>query len=282
MTADRRPPAERVRDRVAATVGPDVAAALPRGHQRLGRVLIVRLPESLRPAYAAIGEAWRAELGVATVLRHAGTTEGDWRTPRTEPIAAGPTETEVREHGIVYGLDAARVMFAAGNRTERRRAGAVTRPGETVVDLFAGIGYFTLPAAVRGRASRVWAVEANPVAYRYLVANAARNGVADRVIPILGDNREVGIPAAAADRIFLGFLPSAVGWVPRAVALARPGATIHVHLVVPSRDGVPAGEATVAAAVAAAGSEPARIEGRAVKPYGPGRTHVVVDATLPG
>lgn len=280
MNRPALPPAERVRARVARSAGSAVAAQLPRGYQRLGRVLVVRLPEELRPQFGLIGAAWQAELGVETVLRHAGRTEGEHRRPRVERIAGGPTETEVRENGLRYRLDAAEVMFAQGNREERRRAGTLVKPGEVVVDLFAGIGYFTLPAAARGHARRVHAVEVNPTAYRYLVENLHLNRVDDRVVPVLGDNRAVVLPAHAADRLFLGYLPSAVPWVGRALELARPGAALHVHTVGETRAGTAGAERAVGDAILRAGGQPATLAGREVKPYGPGRAHYVVDVRL--
>ncbi|MGI0150672.1 MAG: hypothetical protein ACREC5_01890, partial [Thermoplasmata archaeon] len=61
-------PVARVRARIAAAHGPDAAALLPRGYIRLGRVLILRLPESLRPYHPSIGAAYAEELRVASVL----------------------------------------------------------------------------------------------------------------------------------------------------------------------------------------------------------------------
>lgn len=282
MASDRRPPAERVRERLRAIAGPAAAAAMPPGYQRLGRVLVLRLPAALRPFYPAIGTAWQEELGVTTVLVRTGPIEGELRTPRTETIAGAGTETEVVEYGIRWTFDAAAIMFAAGNRTERRRAGRLVVPGETVVDLFAGIGYFAIPAARVGRAARVLAVEKNPVAARYLALNAERNGVAASVAPLLGDNRTVELPRGAADRVFLGYLPSAVPWIPRALELVRPGGGwLHVHTVADAPRATEAASEEVRAALKEAG---ARTTGaprpREVKPYGPGRTHVVVDVRV--
>jgi tRNA wybutosine-synthesizing protein 2 len=271
-------PAERVRRRVAELAGETVARALPAGYERLGRVLIVRLPEELRPFFVVIGQAWLTELGVATVLRRAGPVVGDWRAPGVERIAGNGPETEVVENGVRYRFDAGRVMFARGNKEERRRAGTVTRPHENVVDLFAGIGYFSIPAARLGRAARVLAVEQNPLAYDYLVQNVALNRVEDVVVPRLGDNREVELPPGEADRIFLGYLPSAVAWVPRALTLLRPaGGILHVHLVIGTRGGGPEAEDAVTRAVVEADGRVEAVSHREVKPYGPGRSHHVVD-----
>ncbi len=254
---------------------------MPAGYQRLGRVLILRLPSELRPYWTELGAAWRQELGVATVLVRSGPIEGELRTPRVERIAGDGTETEVVEHGIRWRFDAAKIMFAAGNRTERRRAGMLVTPGETVIDLFAGIGYFAIPAAGPGRAGRVLAVDKNPLAIRYLTENAERNGVRDRVVPVLGDNRSVPLPSHEADRIFLGVLPSSLPWIPRAVGLLKPGGWIHVHSVEEARDASARAVAAAKEAIGEAGGTPLGEPGaREVKPYGPGRIHVVVDVRV--
>ncbi len=257
---------------------------MPAGYQRLGRVLLLRLPPSLRPFFPEIGAAWRAELGVATVLVVAGPVAGEFRIPQVERIAGSATETEVVEHGVRWRFDAARIMFAAGNRTERRRAGELVRPGERVLDLFAGIGYFSIPAARTGRAREVVAVEKNPVALEYLTANVALNGVRDRVRVVAGDNREVDLPAGWADRVFLGYLPSAIPWVPGAVRLLHPaGAWLHIHTNVESRGGRRQAIAEVERALAEGRARPlGPLSVREVKAYGPGRTHVVVDARVSG
>lgn len=274
-------PAERMRRRVAAERGASVAAQLPLGYERLGRVLVLRLPEAVRSHFGAIGEIWRDELGVGTVLRRAGGTEGELRIPRLERIAGEDPTTEVVEWGVRFRFDAQRILFARGNRTERHRAGTVTRPGDQVADLFAGIGYFTLPAAVTGRAARVWAVEKNPESFRYLCENVRRNHVEDRVECVRGDNREVDLPGPSFDRVFLGYLPSSVPWVPRAVQLLRPtGGTLHVHLVVGHRDGLRAAEAEVGRVVERSGATARASIGRRVKAFGPGRDHVVVDVEV--
>lgn len=273
-------PVERVRRRLAEVSGAAIAAQLPSGYQRLGRVVLLRLPESLRPHFSAIGAAWCAERGVEAVLRRAGTTEGELRIPRLELIAGVDARTEVVEYGVRYRLDAQRLMFARGNRTERHRAGSETRPGEVVADLFAGIGYFALPAAIVGHAGRVWAVEKNPLSFEFLEENVRLNRVSDRVECLRGDNRELDLPGGTFDRVFLGYLPSSVPWIPDAVSLLKAaGGTVHAHLVVGSREGRPAAEAEVVQAAERGGALVTRLRSHRVKAYGPGREHVVVELT---
>jgi tRNA wybutosine-synthesizing protein 2 len=254
---------------------------LPGGFQRLGSVVILRLPDGLRPYYEAIGKAWCSERGIRTVLVRSGPISGEFRRPGVERIAGDGAPTIVAEHGVRYRLDAERIMFAEGNQDERRRAGALVRPNETFVDLFAGIGYFTIPGLVHGRAGRAIAVEKNPLAHRYLVENLELNAVARRASALLGDNREVPLPAGEADRVFLGYLPSSLPWIGRALELLRPeGGALHVHLVADARAPLSEAEATVRDAVEREGGGAIELAAREVKPYGPGRRHIVVDARV--
>ncbi len=278
----RRAPVERVRDALAERFGPAVAAAVPDGYQRLGSVLLVRLPPSLEPYRAEVGQAWARVLGVRTVVTPRGPIEGEGRRPRLELLAGSDTVTTVVEHGLRYRFDAARQMFAQGNREERQRAGRLVRPGERVADLFAGIGYFTLPIARAARASRVVAVEREADTYGWLVENLRLNGLADRVEPIFGDNRTVPLDPGGFDRIFLGYLPSAIPYLDRAVELANPArAYLHVHTVADARAAIANAEREVGSALRPFGPfRSLRLEGRLVKPYGPGRSHCVVDVEL--
>jgi len=279
--APRPAPLERVRARVQRTAGAAVADALPRGFTRLGRVLLLQLPEALRPSFPEIGAAYAAELGCGAVLRRGGPVAGEYRRPTVELLFGSETETVVQEHGVRWRFDAREVMFARGNKEERARVGRLVGPGERVVDLFAGIGYLTIPAARAHPSVRVTAVEVNPTAYRYLLENLRLNGVAGQVRALRGDNRELELPAGEADRVLLGFLPSAVPWVGRAWGLLKPGGgTLHVHTVGPVDAGAEGAAAEVAEALTRCGAPVRSLRPRAVKPYGPGRTHFVVDAVI--
>jgi len=62
-------------------------------------------------------------------------------------------------------------MFSAGNAPERHRVAKFRCEGEVVVDMFAGIGYFTLPYLIHAGAQLVHACEWNPnavIALRYI------------------------------------------------------------------------------------------------------------------
>jgi tRNA wybutosine-synthesizing protein 2 len=69
---------------------------------------------------------------------------------------------EVFENNISYGIDVIRVMFCSGNCTERIRMSKEKVEGEVIVDLYVGVGYYTIPFLLYGKAEHVHACEWNP------------------------------------------------------------------------------------------------------------------------
>ncbi|MDI9633969.1 MAG: SAM-dependent methyltransferase [Methanolinea sp.] len=193
--------------------------------------------------------------------------EGQRRKPRVHVLAGTPGEVVHRENGIVFHLDPTRVMFSAGNRGEKEVIRRAVRPGERVADMFAGIGYFTLPAALGG--ARVHAVEIDAEAYSFLVRNVRANGVADRVTPELGDCRSC--LTGTYDRIIMGHFDSC-DYLDTALAHVKGGTLIHVHT---------AGDATarIREILGAAGIR-AHVRTRRVKKLGPRTWHCVQDVTV--
>ena len=174
-----------------------------------------------------------AALGVTRLARQAEVSQGPKRESRAEllwdPERVGGW-TETKELGVWYGLDVTKVMFSSGNGTEKRRMGAMAAAGETVVDLFAGIGYYTLQMLRHAGVAKVIACEWNPHSVEALRRNLERNGFGfDRCEVREGDNRRVA-PAGVADRVLLGLLPDSERAWPTAVAALRDsGGVLHVH-----------------------------------------------------
>jgi tRNA wybutosine-synthesizing protein 2 len=139
------------------------------------------------------------------VLIDIGGISGEFRAPQVEIIyGSKDTETVHKENGIRYKLDPQKIMFSSGNMDERIRMAKISNKKETVVDLFAGVGYFTLPIAVYSKPKKIIACEKNQIAYDYLKENIVLNDVSSIVEPIIGDNREVA-PKNVANRVIMGY-----------------------------------------------------------------------------
>ena len=155
------------------------------------------------------------------------------RSELTSPGSEG--WVEVVENGISFSFDITRVMFCSGNCTERMRmARQTTARDQVIVDLYCGVGYYTLPFLVHAHAGHVYACEWNPHSVRALKENLVKAGVStERYTIHEGDNR-VTVPSQeltnVADRVCLGLLPSSVAGWPLAVQCLRPtGGVFHVH-----------------------------------------------------
>lgn len=158
-------------------------------------------------------------------------------------VLSSPTFTTHIENRVTYGLDVNRVMFSSGNTTERGHFSTVNATGEVVVDMFCGIGYFTLPLAMRGSPQVIHAIDKNPDSVAFIKVNAVMNRVSHIVRPQCGDNREVGDElVGSADRVLMGYLPDCVPHLARAVQFLkrssdgseRPRGMVHYHYLAPS------------------------------------------------
>ena len=202
---------------------------LPRKWELLGEVLVLKLHQGLKPHWGSIAEIYARTLNAKAVLRRVDKIQGTLRQPGVELIYGEVTETLHTENKVKFRFDPMKVMYSSGNIDERLRITKFDVSGECVVDMFAGIGYFTLPMAVHSRPGSILACELNPVAYDYLCENIELNKVGKIVRPILGDNRD-SIQTGIADRIIMGYLKSEHSHRLSALSILKPsGGVIHFH-----------------------------------------------------
>jgi tRNA wybutosine-synthesizing protein 2 len=251
---------------------------LPRGWYILGDIIVVKIHPALASFQSRIGQALLAFYPrCQAVLRDFG-IEGQLREPVREMIAGVKTETVHRENGVLFRLDARKVMFSAGNLRERMRMSLVGKD-EFVVDMFAGIGYFTLPMAVHSRPRKIIAIELNPNAYHYLCQNILQNHVEEIVEPIFGDCMKE-TPQGVADRVVMGMVQVTDRYLQKGIQALRPGGMLHYHQTIPSCEYPDAAAKDVTDAAAALGRKAEILQCIKVKKYSPGVVHAVVDASI--
>lgn len=225
---DRTPPQERILADLS-DLPKEVLDKLPMRWEYVGKIIIIRLDDNAEPYKERIGRVYAEELGMETVCIDRCGVTGEFRRPSMEIIYGTETESVRLENGILYDFDVTKVMFASGNVDERERMKMLDCTGETVVDMFAGIGYFTLPIAKFANPKKVIACEKNPDSYEFLVKNIKLNEVEGIVEPVLGDNRELDYGSSFADRILMGYVQITADFLPKALEMLKPNGIIHYH-----------------------------------------------------
>ncbi|MCS7136609.1 MAG: class I SAM-dependent methyltransferase family protein [Nitrososphaerota archaeon] len=253
--------------------------ALPKKAKIIGHVALVRFQDEgidLKELGKAITEFYPT---VKTVLRLQGIT-GKLRRPVVELIYGDPnTETVYKEYGYKFMLDVSKLMLCLGNSYERLRTARSVSPGEVVIDMFAGIGQFSIPCAVISKPSRVYAIEINEEAYRYLKINIALNDVEHIVKPKLGDCKELTPTLGrVADRIIMGYFGGTIEALPAALsAVKTEGSVIHFHELVKRGTGKDELWKEISDLCLRMGYATTLIGSRVVKSYSATREHVVID-----
>lgn len=137
-----------------------------------------------------------------------------------------------RENKILYHFNVTKVMFSSGNLTEKIRMGQIAKSTDIVLDLYAGIGYFTLSFLIHANVKFIYCCEINPNSIQSLKSNLNLNKINPNRYKILqGDNTKTTINLInSVDRVNLGLLPTSEnGWNPAIRALKIIGGILHIH-----------------------------------------------------
>ncbi len=273
--SSRNDPIDDIRDE--AELPEPLKLLLPVKWEQFGEVLVLRLPHELDEHEDEVAAAYASVLRVKSVLRDEGGVTGDLRTPVVRLLFGTDTVAVHRENEVLYKFDVSKLMFSSGNNDERARVASIGCDDEIVVDMFAGIGYFSIPLAVHQRPRKIIACELNPVSHSYLVENIRLNRVEGIVEPVLGDNRSLE-GESVADRVLMGYVKTTHEYLSTAFRLVKSGGIIHYHETCPC-ELLPARPVERLQAANPRGRVDV-IGFREVKSYSPGVSHVVVDARV--
>ncbi|XP_041845952.1 tRNA wybutosine-synthesizing protein 2 homolog [Melanotaenia boesemani] len=207
---------------------------LPHNFQRHGDLVLLGDNCFTLPLWDKMGDQlWSVVakgLGAQRLARMSRISKDGFRSPVVSVLLGDHSWVRHVDNGISYEFDVTKCMFSAGNITEKLRVAGFNCREETVVDLYAGIGYFTLPYLVHAKASHVHACEWNPDSVKALQKNLEANRVSDRCTIYQGDNRQLQL-CNVADHVNLGLIPSSEdGWPVACRLLKRStGGILHIH-----------------------------------------------------
>jgi len=207
---------------------------LYKSYDIVGDIAVIRVPENLKQHSRLIAEAvMQTHKRVKTVLRQVSPVSGDLRLRELQWVAGERrTETVYREFGCVFMVDLAKCYFSPRLSHERMRIAKLVQLGEVVVNMFAGVGCYSILIAKHSRAEEIYSIDISPVAVQHMRENVELNKVRERVIPIQGDAKEVVVEKLrnVADRVLMPLPERAYEYLEWAVLAVKPtGGWIHYY-----------------------------------------------------
>ncbi|MEN3035244.1 MAG: class I SAM-dependent methyltransferase family protein [Candidatus Methanosuratincola sp.] len=223
-----------VKEFLQGRVPPDALRSLPKSYDIVGDIIIIErlLPEA-DPYRKEIAEALlRVHKSAKTVLLKTGKVDGPYRIPVLELLAGEEKrETIHSEYGIRLKVALSKAYFSPRLGFERNRVASLVKEGETVVDMFAGVGPFSIMIAKR-HMSRVFAIDVNPDAVEMMRYNLSINRLKGEVTPICGDASVIPPKLhGIADRVIMNLPTQSMEFLGTARQfLKESGGVVHVYL----------------------------------------------------
>jgi len=178
---------------LADRLKPDELKLLYKSYDIVGEIAIIRLHKVLQKRRRIIAEAiMEIQKHIKTVLCQVGPVSRDLRLRKLKWIAGErKTEATYREHGCVFKVDLERCYFSPRLSYERMRISKLVKPNEVIVNMFSGVGCYSILIAKHSEAEKIYSIDINSVAIEYMRENIRLNKVEGRVVPILGDAKSV-------------------------------------------------------------------------------------------
>lgn len=281
---EKRP--RRLEEYLRGRIPDELISKLPRSFDSIGDIVVIELPESMEQFSAVIGRGIiETNPHIRLALRRSSQVEGPFRTRKFKVMAGvGGTETFYREFSCRYHLDVSTVYFSPRLSRERMRIAQQVMPDEFVVDMFAGVGPYSILIAKLQPRSTVYSVDINPAAIKYLRENAFANGVADRVIPMHADVKElVGKDLRGlANRVVMNLPSEAVNYLPAASQILKDeGGMVHFYAFAQREENI---DSVLGSFRSTVEKQNRRIRSvrfsKVIKEVAPNRVQVAIDALL--
>lgn len=265
------------RDMLRDFLSPEDLSLVRTSFDTIGDIAIIEVPPELEPHERAIAEALcKAHKNIRAVYKKSGEIRGEERTRDLKFLYGEErTETTHKEHGMTLKLDVARVYFSPRLSAERERILSLAKDGEVVVDLFSGIGPFSILLA-KHLDLKVYAIDVNLHAFEYLKENIRVNKVADQIIPLLGDCRKVA-PMGVATRVIMNLPKSSNKFLNLAFDVLKKAGVIHYYAVSPEDDLYKSKIDFIKEVAEKKGKKIKILNKKIVRPYAPYNYHVVID-----
>lgn len=224
----------KLKNALAEKLKPKELKQLYNSYDLIGDIAILRVPESLATYTELIAKTvMQTHKEVKSVWRQTGSVSGDFRVRNLKFVfGKKTTQTCYKEHGCVYKTDLQKTYFSPRLSFERLRIAKLIQKAETVVNMFAGVGCYSIAMAKHSKPKTVYSIDINPLAVKYLVENVYLNKVEKTVVALQGDAKTViqNKLQNIADRVLMPLPELACQYLDWAVLALKPeGGWIHLY-----------------------------------------------------
>ncbi|MGM0406173.1 MAG: class I SAM-dependent methyltransferase [Thermoplasmatota archaeon] len=210
----------------------DLEEFLPTSFDIIGDIAIIKIPEELEDYKNDIGRAiLEVQPNVVTIMQDKGVS-GEFRIRQVQTIAGVDKRLTIhKEYGAEFEIDVANAYFSPRLATERWKIVNITNPNEKVLDMFAGVGPYSILIAKNVDVERIYSIDINPKAVSLLKKNVKRNNVEDLVEIHEGDARELA-QKFKVDRIIMNLPHSSFEFLDSALKAAGDICMIHYYEII--------------------------------------------------
>ncbi|MCE4614789.1 MAG: class I SAM-dependent methyltransferase family protein [Desulfurococcales archaeon] len=145
---------------------------------------------------------------------------------------ANKSETVHREFGCKFKLDLRKVYFSPRLNFEHGWFANFVEKDDYILNMFAGIGFFSIIPACRKGALSV-AIDLNPYAYKYLLENIALNNVENKVYAWHGDSGIITTILSQYEKfthVIMPYPEKALSYLPVAINAVEKCGYLHIYL----------------------------------------------------
>ncbi|MDY6965358.1 MAG: class I SAM-dependent methyltransferase family protein [Halobacteriota archaeon] len=250
----------------------------------IGDIAIIKIPKDLLNRKEEISKALHLFLPkIRVIAMVSGETDDLFRVRGLEVLYGdGDTETVHREWGCSFKLDVKNVFFSPRLSYERHRIAEMVQPEETIINMFSGVGTYSIIIAKRCPGVKIYSIEINPHAYSYMAENIKLNNLEGSVIPIFGNAKEKILRDNAidsADRVIMPLPDYAYKFLDVAISSLKSGGALHYYDVAYE---LPDDE-SLSRLYSEADRQGRRAEiksQRILRSVGPRKYHIVIDAEV--
>jgi tRNA (guanine37-N1)-methyltransferase len=200
----------------------------------IGSIAIIRVPEHLKHLNQDIATAiMTIHREIKSVWTQESSVSGDYRLRNLEFVCGKKTtKTTYKEYGCSYKTDLQKTYFSPRLSYERMRIAKQVQKQETVLNMFAGVGCYSIAIAKHAEPKTVYSIDVNPSAFKYLKENIRINRVETTVVGLQGDAKSIIQKNLkhAVDRILMPLPELAYKYLEFALLALKPkGGWIHYY-----------------------------------------------------